>query len=104
MPSESVRLQPLLGDLSVGFGAAGEEADLVALVIPLVDLIDHALEDLAGRHAFGLFVGHVLADRAVDVDEEVLASLWQSWRDWETSFIHLPDEVDHGRPRTAMGS
>jgi hypothetical protein len=54
------------------FRAAGEEGDDVAFTVPSVQFLQGLGEHLGIGHAPRLLVGDVVADGAVDVDQEVL--------------------------------
>lgn len=68
---EAVFSEPVLGDFSMRFGAAGEEKNDVAFVVPAVEHRQSVGIWKHSAHAFGFFVGHIVADGAVYVDEKI---------------------------------
>jgi hypothetical protein len=51
----------------------------VSLFIEFVDKIQCSGIDLGMDHSLRLFVGDVLTNGPVDVDEKILLALWQGW-------------------------
>lgn len=68
---EAVFVEPGFGDLAVRFGAAGEKIHDMPFIVPTVEHCQCVGVGKYGSHAFGFFIGHIVADGTVDIDQEV---------------------------------
>lgn len=79
--------EPVFGDFPVVFCARSEERNNMPLFEPLIHDFQCVGKWLAGFHALGFFVGHVLGDGSVDIDEVVLDVTGQLRAEFVTGFI-----------------
>ena len=84
---EPVFMQPFLSDLPVFFGPGSEKGDDVAFVIPFIDDLQCIGIGQDRQHAFGLFIGDVIAYRPVYVDHKILDPFGQERADFLPFFI-----------------
>ena len=69
---DTVVPQPFNSVLPVRLGSGGEEADVMALLMPLVNLRDRVRIRTCMSHPFRVLIIDVLTDTTVDVDDEYL--------------------------------
>jgi hypothetical protein len=84
---EIVEGQPFFGYFPVRFGATGKEKDDMTFVVPAVEHGQRIGIRQHGAHAFGFFIGHIVADGAVYVDEEIFDVLRQYGADAFAFFV-----------------
>ena len=80
-------VQPRFCDLTMLFCPRREKRDDVPLVVPFVERLQGIRKWSASRHPLGLFVGHILGDGPIDVDQIVLDSLGQLGGRGQSLFI-----------------
>lgn len=74
---ESVSVQPLLRDGSVYFCSAGEKVDDMAFIVPLIEFLECIRIWLHETHPFRFFIGHIIANGAVYINEVVFNMVGQ---------------------------
>lgn len=84
---EAVFVQPSLSNLAVRFGAGSEEGDDMAFLIPLVANFQGIGVRRHNGHTFRLFIGHIVADGPVNINEEILLVIGQEGADVLPFFI-----------------
>ena len=71
-------LQPRFGYRAMRFRARSEEGNDMPFVVPFVEDLQRIRVGENGRHALGVFIGHIVADRAVDIDKKIFHRFRQS--------------------------
>lgn len=84
---KTVLVEPLLRDFAVFFGTGGKEGDDVAFVVPFVADFQCIRVRLDDGHALGFFVRHIVANRSINVNHEILLVIRQFGADVFSFFV-----------------
>lgn len=73
--------EPGFCNRAVFFGSAGEKENDMAFFVPAIECFEGIRVWIGGGHTFGFFIGHIVTNGAVDVDQ-VIFQVWQKfWTD-----------------------
>ena len=84
---ETVLFKPVLRDFTMRLGAGSEEEDDVPVLEPFVDDFQRIGVRRHDAHALRFFIGHVVADGAVNINEKILLTGRQNGADGFPLFV-----------------